>query len=344
MIFESLAQFKMTMNSYILITGGAGYIGSHMALMLKDQGYNPIVLDLKNNICLEKSNIPVYIGDIGDQDFVSNILKKLDFKINAVMHFAGVIEVGESVVKPIKYYEQNFSRTLNLLEVLMQNNIKKFIFSSTAAIFGEPKYIPIDELHPKIPVNPYGQSKLFVENSLKDLDQSHGLKSVCLRYFNAAGADPKLRTGESHEPETHLIPLVLQAALGIRKNIKIFGDDYETSDGSCIRDFIHVEDLCAAHLLALNYLDENAQSNQFNLGNSAGTSVKNIIKIAEKITGKNIPVEIHPRRPGDPKILIADNQKAQKILGWSPKYSNISEIIAHAWAWALAYKASEAFK
>lgn len=321
----------------ILVTGGSGYIGSHMALMLEDQGYHPIVLDLKNNPCLGKSNIPVYIGDIGDQDFVFKILKKYDFKINAVMHFAGVIEVGESVLNPIKYYENNFSKTLNLLEVLIKNNIKKFIFSSTAAIFGEPQYTPIDEQHPKSPVNPYGQSKLFVENLLRDLDQAHGLKSVCLRYFNAAGADPKLRTGESHDPETHLIPLVLQAALGIRKSIKIFGTDYETPDGSCIRDFIHVEDLCAAHLLALNYLAKNNQSNpsdQFNLGNSLGTSVKTIIKIAEKITGKNIPVEICDRRPGDPKILIADNQKAQKILGWEPKYSDISEIIAHAWAWA----------
>jgi len=333
MIFESLAQFKMTMSSHILLTGGAGYIGSHMALMLKDQGYQPIVIDLKNNVCLEKNNIPIYIGDIGDQEFVLNILKKVDFKINAVMHFAGVIEVGESVINPIKYYEQNFSRTLNLLEVLIKNNIKKFIFSSTAAIFGEPEYTPINELHPKKPLNPYGQSKLFVENSLKDLDQSLGLKSVCLRYFNAAGADPKLRTGESHNPETHLIPLVLQAALGVRKNIKIFGDDYETPDGSCIRDFIHVEDLCAAHLLALKYLDKNNQSNQFNLGNSHGTSVKEIIEIAQKITGKNIPVEICPRRAGDPKILIADNQKAKKILGWEPRYTHMEEIIQHAWGW-----------
>ncbi len=177
------------------------------------------------------------------------------------------------------------------------------------------------------------KGKLFVENILQDLDQSHGLKSICLRYFNAAGADPKLRTGESHEPETHLIPLVLQAALGLRKSIKIFGDDYETPDGSCIRDFIHVEDLCAAHLLALKYLDKNNQTNHFNLGNNTGTSVKEIIKISEKITGKNIPVEICPRRPGDPKILIADNKKAREILGWAPKYQEIAEIIGHAWGW-----------
>ena len=315
----------------ILITGGAGYIGSHMALMLKDRGYSPIIIDLKKHAGLERAGIPCLIGDIGDQDFVSGVLQK--YKIIAVMHFAGLIEVGESVIQPGKYYEQNVSRTLKLLEVLIKNNIKKFIFSSTAAIFGEPKYIPINEDHPKFPVNPYGRSKLFVEEILQDFDRAYGLKSICLRYFNAAGADPQGRTGESHIPETHLIPLVLEAAMGKRDCIKIFGEDYETPDGSCIRDFIHVEDLSDAHLKALEYLEKNNQSDCFNLGIGEGVSVKNIIKLAGEITGKNIPIEKHPRRAGDPAVLVADSQKAKKILGWEPKYQDVAKMIEDAWGW-----------
>ncbi len=315
----------------ILITGGAGYIGSHMALKLKENGYILIVLDLKSHEGLIKAGIDCVLGDMGDEEKILEILK--NYNIHAVMHFAGLIEVGESVINPGKYYEQNVSGTLKLLEVLIKNNIRKFIFSSTAAIFGEPKYIPIDEAHPKNPVNPYGRSKLFVEEILKDFDRAYGFKSVCLRYFNAAGADPLGRTGESHDPETHLIPLVLQAVSGKRPNIKIYGEDYGTPDGSCVRDFIHVEDLCEAHLKALEYLDKNNQSDCFNLGNGDGVSVKTVIQKVEKVLNLKVPVELAPRRAGDPAVLVADSQKAKKILNWVPKYPDLESMIEHAWGW-----------
>jgi UDP-glucose 4-epimerase len=241
--------------------------------------------------------------------------------IDAVFHFASYIQVGESVIAPAKYYENNVSATLTLLQAMVAADVKKFVFSSTAAVYGNPEYVPIDEAHPKQPINPYGQSKLMVERILQDFDHAYGLKSVCLRYFNAAGADPDALLGERHEPETHLIPLVLQAASGRREAINVFGQDYETDDGTCVRDYIHIVDLADAHLKAVDYLNAGHSSRAFNLGNGNGFSVNQIIQAAEAVTGKTIPVIYGERREGDPAILVADATAANQILGWTPQCS-----------------------
>jgi UDP-glucose 4-epimerase len=251
------------------------------------------------------------------------------------MHFASFIQVGESVKQPAKYYRNNFSNTQNLLDAMVKHGVKKFIFSSTAAIFGEPLYVPIDLNHPKNPINPYGRSKWMVEQLLEDYDAAFGLKSISLRYFNVAGADPKGRLGECHEPETHLIPLVLRAASGRSAAIKVFGRDYDTPDGTCIRDYIHVSDLCLAHNLALEYLDSNAKSARFNLGNGNGFSVQEVIDTAKRVTGKPIKVIDEPRRAGDPARLVADSKVAMQQLGWVPQFPELETIIRHAWAWEL---------
>lgn len=315
----------------ILIVGGAGYIGSHMVMSLVSRGDSVLVLDDLS------SGHPDAIwpgaefvhGSLAGRDLLTRLFNEYQF--DAVMHFAAFIEVGESVKHPSKYYHNNVEATLMLLDIMVANSVNKFIFSSTAAIFGEPQYTPIDEAHPKQPVNPYGRSKWMVEQILQDFDHAYGLKSVCLRYFNAAGAEPGGRLGERHDPETHLIPLILQAAAGIRPDIKIFGQDYDTEDGTCVRDYIHVVDLCDAHALALDRLLAGGDSAQFNLGNGNGFSVRQVIDTAQQVVGKPIPVVDAPRRAGDPAVLIADSNQAQSVLGWQPQYDDLKVIIEHAW-------------
>ncbi|HEY9381231.1 MAG TPA: UDP-glucose 4-epimerase GalE, partial [Burkholderiales bacterium] len=252
-------------------------------------------------------------------------------RFDGVMHFASFIQVGESVLDPAKYYRNNFINTVTLLDAMLRHDVKRFIFSSTAAVYGEPQYVPIDEAHPRNPINPYGCSKWMVEQLLQDYDRAYGLKSVCLRYFNAAGADPQSRIGERHEPESHLIPLVLQAAAGRRSHITVFGTDYDTPDGTCIRDYVHVLDLCDAHLRALDRLVQGAASDVFNLGNGAGFSIRDVIATAEAVTGRNIPVAAGPRRAGDPARLVAAPDKAMSVLGWQPRHQALQIIVRDAW-------------
>ena len=249
------------------------------------------------------------------------------------MHFASFIQVGESVREPAKYYANNVTNTLNLLDAMLAQGVTKFIFSSSAAVYGEPISVPIDEQHPKQPLNPYGRTKWIIEQVLQDYDRAYGLRSISLRYFNAAGADPDGKLGERHEPETHLIPLVLQAASGRRKNIQVFGRDYDTPDGTCIRDYVHVTDLCAAHLLALNRLLDGETSAAYNLGNGNGFSVQQVIDAAHRVTGRDIPVEYAPRREGDPARLVADSTAARRALGWNPQLAELDTLIRHAWQW-----------
>ena len=275
-------------------------------------------------------NYPFELADLGDKTRLTQVFQK--YHIDAVMHFAAFIEVGESVQHPAKYYHNNVAQVLNLLEALVENHIHYFIFSSTAATFGEPKTPLIDENHVQKPINPYGNTKLMVEKMLTDFDTAYGLKSTVLRYFNASGADDSGLIGESHTPETHLIPLVLQAAAGKRPSIKVFGTDYPTPDGTCIRDYVHVNDLARAHILALEKMFKDNQSERFNLGSGSGFSVAELIKEAKKITGIDFKVETAPRRAGDPAVLVADSQKAQKILGWKPEYT-LTRIIETAWNW-----------
>lgn len=303
-----------------------------MTLMLHELGHQVIVLDnLSSGFKDAVIGAKFIQGDIHDSEKLDEVFKK--YNIDVVMHFAAYIDVGESVRDPFKYYRNNVVGTQTLLERMVSHQVSSFIFSSTAAIFGEPEYVPIDELHSKKPINPYGHSKLMVEQMLENYDQAYGLKSVCLRYFNAAGADPKTRIGERHDPETHLIPLVLQAASGRRDSIQLFGNDYDTDDGTCVRDYIHIVDLCNAHLLSVKLLLIENQSQRFNLGNGNGYSVKQIIDFAKQITAKQIKVIQAERRPGDPAKLVADASLAKKVLKWSPKYSNLEEIIEHAWKW-----------
>jgi len=270
-------------------------------------------------------------GDLSDTLFLDEFFNEHTF--DAVMHFASFIQVGESVQQPEKYYQNNVVNTLNLLNAMCKHNVKRIIFSSTAATFGEPKYTPIDEIHPQTPINPYGRSKLMIEQILSDYDQAYGLKSVCLRYFNAAGADPDGQLGERHEPETHLIPLVLQAASGRRKEIKVFGQDYDTPDGTCIRDYIHVCDLCDAHWLAIKSLFKTGSSQSYNLGNGSGFSVREVIDAAKFVTQKEINTVYAPRRKGDPAILVADSTSVRTNLKWNPKFADIKSIVEHAWLW-----------
>ena len=274
-------------------------------------------------------------GDLGDHTVLDSIFKSAD--IDAVMHFAGFIQVGESVIKPSLYYLNNVVNTHTLLDAMLRHKVMNFIFSSTAAIFGEPEYTPIDEKHHKHPINPYGHSKLMIEQVLDDYDKAYGLRSTCLRYFNAAGADPDGELGERHSPETHLIPLILQAAAGRRDDIKVFGDDYETDDGTCVRDYIHINDLCIAHSLALNCMIKNNKSARFNLGNGKGFSVKQVIDVVKKVSGKNFKVTIEPRREGDPAVLVADATLAKKELNWQPKFAELEDIVNTAWDWEVNF-------
>jgi len=315
----------------ILVIGGAGYIGSHMVKRLLSAGRSVIVFD---NLVTGFRDAVVggtfVEGDINDRAALKALFAH--YPISAVMHFASFIQVGESVAKPEKYYRNNLAATLVLLEEMLKAEVKRFIFSSTAAIFGEPLYSPLDEAHQKQPINPYGRSKWMVEQILEDYDSAHGLKSICLRYFNAAGADPDGELGERHEPETHLIPILLQLASGRRDRASVFGTDYPTADGTCIRDYIHVSDLCEAHFLALDYLTQNGQSNRFNLGNGKGFSVAEVIAAVKTVTGKQLALDYAARRAGDPAVLVANSDKARELLGWSPRYADLHDIVAHAWA------------
>jgi UDP-glucose 4-epimerase len=320
------------MQTAILVVGGAGYVGSHMVKRLRQNGYLPVVLDnLSQGRREAVGDAPLIVADLHDQGALDVIFQA--YPIRAVMHFASFIQVGESVQQPARYYENNVSNTLALLETMVRHGVDQFIFSSTAAIFGDPQYVPIDELHPTLPINPYGKSKLMVEEMLEDFERAYKLRSVCLRYFNAAGADPDNELGECHEPETHLIPLVLQAASGRRAAITIYGEDYPTPDGTCLRDYIHVQDLCDAHLLALQGLAQGGPSARYNLGNGSGYSIREVIAAAERVTGRSIPVLSGARRDGDPARLVADSTRARSALGWQPQFSDLDAIIAHAWAW-----------
>lgn len=316
----------------ILVVGGAGYIGSHMVKMLLDAGHRAVILDnLSGGYRDAVPNGEFVPGDIADGLLLDKLFAEHCF--DGVMHFASFIQVGESVKLPGKYYENNLSNTVNLLNAMVKHGVKHFIFSSTAAIFGEPEYVPIDEAHPKNPINPYGKSKWMVEQILADFDRAYGLRSVCLRYFNAAGADPSGLLGERHEPETHLIPLALQVASGRRSHINVFGRDYDTPDGTCIRDYIHIVDLCQAHLLAMQQLMSGGGSAVYNLGNGNGFSVQEVIATVEQVTGKAVKVLDAPRRAGDPARLVADATIARRELKWQPVYAKLEAIVEHAWSW-----------
>jgi UDP-glucose 4-epimerase len=323
------------MSETILVTGGAGYIGSHAVKVLMESGYEVIVLDNlvygHREIVEDVLGAKLITGDIGDYQFMSQVFA--DYPISAVMHFAAYINVGESVKEPRKYYQNNVVKTLSLLEAMVDASIDKFIFSSTCAIYGIPKTVPLTEDHPQAPFNPYGTTKFMVEKMLADFDAAYGLKSICLRYFNAAGADPSGLQGEDHVPETHLIPLVLLTALGQRQHISIYGTDYPTPDGTCIRDYIHVLDLADAHVLALKYLQKEHKSEAFNLGNGNGFSVKEVIETAKKVSGKDFEVKLEERRPGDPAALIGSADKAKQLLGWQPSRNNLETIIKDAYEW-----------
>lgn len=316
----------------ILVVGGAGYIGSHACKELHNKGYNPIVFD---NLIYGHKEFAKWgefvLGDLNNPEQLRLTFQK--YKIEAVMHFAAFAYVGESVEHPMKYYTNNVAATLNLLNVMIEANVKHFIFSSTCATYGDPQYLPIDEKHPQNPINPYGTSKLMVESILKDYAAAYDFHFVSLRYFNAAGCDMDAEVGELHNPETHLIPLILDAAIGNRENIKVFGTDYETKDGSAVRDYIHVTDLANAHILALEYLFEKKESNIFNLGNGKGFSVKEVIECAKKVTNQNFTVVYTDRRSGDPPSLVGSSEKIISKLNWKPKYPNLEDIIATAWNW-----------
>lgn len=319
---------------YILVVGGAGYIGSHTVLALEAAGFRPLVFDnLSSGHADAVEGFPLIEGDIRDRAALDAVFK--DYDIEAVIHFAAFIEAGESMHSPLKFFDNNMVGSLRLLEAMQAHSVTKLIFSSTAAVYGIPDHNnAITEEDPKAPVNPYGTSKLMVEHMMKDAATAHDMQMVALRYFNAAGADPEGRTGERHDPETHLIPLVLQAAMGVRENISIFGTDYPTPDGTCVRDYIHVADLADAHVKALLHLLKQKKSvgyfDAFNLGNGAGYSVRQVVDMVRRITGKDFKIQERDRRPGDPPVLIASSEKARKTLNWSPTYAELENIIAHA--------------
>ena len=316
----------------ILVVGGAGYIGSHINKMLCSQGNKTVVFD--NLVYGHTEAVSCGILEIGDLKDIKRLDEIFEtYEIEAVFHFAAYAYVGESVNNPSKYYNNNVANTLHLLDIMRKHKVEYLVFSSTCATYGEPQSIPIIEDMEQRPINPYGASKLMIERILKDYHHAYGLNYCCLRYFNAAGADPEGEIGESHNPETHLIPLILSAAAGDRKSIKVFGNDYPTRDGSCIRDYIHVTDLADAHIKAMNYLKKGGESTCFNLGNCIGNSVLEVIKAAKEVTGRDIMIEIEQRRAGDPPILVGSAEKAKRILGWIPQYGDIKIILNHAWNW-----------
>jgi UDP-arabinose 4-epimerase len=316
----------------VLVTGGAGYIGSHACKALAGAGHLPIAFDnlISGHAWAVKWG-PLECGDILDRADLDRTIAK--YRPNAVMHFAAFACVGESVADPGKYYRNNVAGSLTLLETMRDHNINELVFSSTCATYGIPETLPIREDAPQRPVNPYGASKLMIERMLRDFGAAHGFRSIALRYFNAAGADPDNEIGEEHDPETHLIPLVLDAASGRRKNVTVLGSNYETPDGTCIRDYVHVSDLAAAHVKALEALGGGAASGAYNLGNGNGFSVREVIKIATHVTGLDIPTVIGARRSGDPAVLVSDASRARDELGWQPQVTDLARIIGTAWAW-----------
>lgn len=316
----------------ILVCGGAGYIGSHINKALHQEGYETVVFDSLIYGHREAVKWGTFVkGDLANPDDLEAVFRNHD--IDAVFHFAAFTYVGESVEDPEKYYYNNVGNTLNLLKAMRKHGCHKIIFSSTCATYGEPEKLPLTEDMPQQPINPYGATKLMVERIFKDYHAAYGLEFVVLRYFNAAGADPDGEIGESHNPETHLIPLVLDAASGKRADIKVFGTDYDTPDGSCIRDYVHVTALASAHLLALHHLEAGRGSDFFNLGNARGTSVLEVVEAARRVTGRNFKVTLTERRPGDPPKLVGSSEKAMRVLGWRPRFADIDTIVAHAWNW-----------
>lgn len=316
----------------ILVTGGAGYIGSHTVRKLKAANHDIVIFDNFSSGHRDAiKDFELVVGDLANKEDLKNIFD--DHKFDAVVHFAGSIEAGESMTDPKRFFNNNLANSLNLLEAMLAHDVKKIVFSSTAAIYGEPEKMPIEENDPKNPTNVYGLTKLMFEQVLDAYDHAYGLKSVALRYFNAAGADPSGEIGADHKHKTHLITLILLTALGKRESIKIFGTDYPTVDGTGVRDYVHVNDLADAHVLALDYLEKNNQSDKFNLGNEKGTSVREVIEMAKKITGINFPVIEEARREGDPAKLFASSKKAKEILGWQPQFETIEQILQTAWTW-----------
>lgn len=329
-----LIEKYMDSKKHILVTGGAGYIGSHTCKVLSKAGYLPVVYD--NLVYGHEWAVkwgPLEKGDIADRARLDEVIAR--YRPSAVIHFAAYAYVGESVTDPGKYYRNNVAGSLTILEAMRDHGIDKIIFSSTCATYGMPESIPIQEDHPQNPVNPYGASKLMIERMLKDFERAHDIRSIALRYFNAAGADPDAEIGEDHEPETHLIPLILDVAMNKRPDITVFGDDYDITDGTCIRDYIHVMDLAEAHLLALDALEQGMLSAAYNLGNGHGFSVKDVIDTASVVTDQKIATVMGPRRAGDPPILVGNSHKISKELRWKPQYNNLETIIETAWKWKL---------
>lgn len=316
----------------ILIVGGAGYIGSHINKLLHQRGHETVVFD---NLVYGHRSFAKWgefvLGDLADREQIRLCFRR--YPIEAVMHFSSFAYVGESVADPAKYYLNNVANTLNLLEAIRESNVKMFIFSSSCAVYGVPREVPIPEVHPRQPVNPYGRTKAMVEDILIDYDLAYGIKHINLRYFNAAGADPEGELGELHDPETHLIPLAIFAALGRREDIKMFGTDYPTEDGTCIRDYIHVSDLADAHILALEHLKKTLTSDSFNLGNGNGHSVREVVDTVKRVSGKNFRVTEARRREGDPPVLVGSSEKARDVLGWVPRYQDLRSIVETAWKW-----------
>jgi len=317
---------------HVLVTGGAGYIGSHAVKALLGAGHRVTTLD--NLSTGHRDAVPggAFVRlDLADRAGLVALVAGRRF--DAVMHFAASIRVGESVESPSAYYLNNTANTLHLLEAMQRARVRHLVYSSTAAVFGEPAYVPIDEAHPRAPINPYGASKKFIEDALADYGHAYGLAAVSLRYFNAAGADPDGELGPRHDPVTHLVPAVLRAALGVTERFRLFGTDHPTPDGTCIRDFVHVTDLATAHLAALDWLAGGGGTAAFNLGSGTGYSVREVLSAAERITGRAIPTEFAPRRAGDPARLVADPSAAQRVLGWRPRHARLETIVAHAWGW-----------
>lgn len=333
----------------VMVTGGNGYVGSHCVIALLDKGYDVLTFDnhstghpeTSENISKIKSEgkfLGTFEGNLLDTDDLNEALRKYD--IDAVIHFAAFSQVAESMTSPNLYYRNNVAGTMNLLDAMVSNSVDKIVFSSTAATYGEPEYTPIDEKHPQKPINPYGNTKLAIERMMDDYNTAYGLKSVRLRYFNVAGADSQCRIGEWHDPETHLIPNILKSTFGTGKEFKLFGDDYDTRDGTCIRDYVNVEDLADAHILALQYLINGGKTDYFNLGTNEGSTVKEVFAECERITGKKIPPKIMGRRPGDPAVLVADNTKAKEILRWYPKRT-LADSIRTAYEWEKKLQGAE---
>ena len=320
------------MKANILVTGGAGYIGSHTCKALADAGYTPVTLD--NLVYGHKWAVkwgPLIEGDLADRTLIRDVLE--EYRIEAVIHFAAYAYVGESMLEPGKYFRNNVVNTINLLDAMVEHDVGRIVFSSTCATYGTPEHIPIDEQHPQRPVNPYGETKLIIERALHWYSGAYGIRAAALRYFNAAGADPEAGIGEDHDPETHLIPLVIETALGRRPHVEIYGTDYPTPDGSAVRDYIHVADLATAHVQALEKLKSGSENLFLNLGTGTGYSVKEVIAMVEQVSGRGVTARMSPRRPGDPAELVAANGQAGEKLGWTPQHSDLENIIETALRW-----------